>query len=160
LADRGHSVELTLLGAPGRPSEVAEAWVAAARTREIAHALSFSGVLPVQELSDALAACEVLLFVDPPGPTSRKTTLAASLAAGRAVLALDGPRRWSRLIQADAARVAEPTSLAVADELDALLADESLRDALGARGRAFAERNMSADHSARVVADLLDGLLA
>jgi len=160
LEDRGLRVQLKLLGAPGPESELAEVWRVAARTRAIAQALSFSGVLSAQDLSDALAGCDVLLCVDPPGPTSRKTTLAASLASGTAVIALDGPRRWSELIESEAARVVQPTSLALADELDALLADQSLREALGARGRAFAERSMSVGRSAGAVAGLLDDILS
>ncbi len=159
LEDRGRGVELMLLGAPGRSSAVGEAWLAAARTRAITHALSFSGTLAAQDLSDALAACDVMLFADSSGPSSRKTTLAASLASGRAVVAIDGPHSWSELIQAQAVHVVQPTSDALASGLDTLLGDEGLRQALGARGRVFAERQMGVARSARVVAGLLDDVL-
>jgi glycosyltransferase involved in cell wall biosynthesis len=149
-----------LLGAPGRSSGVAEAWLAAARTRTITHALSFSGTLAAQDLSDALAACDILLIVNSPGPTSQKTTLAASLASGRAVVAIDGPHSWSALIQAQAVHMVQPTSYALASGLDTLLGDEGLREELGARGRAFAEGQMSVARSARVVAGLLDDVLS
>jgi hypothetical protein len=33
--------------------------------------LSFTGVLPAQSLSNALAACDVLLFTDSAGPSPR-----------------------------------------------------------------------------------------
>jgi glycosyltransferase involved in cell wall biosynthesis len=159
LEERGRGVGLMLLGAPGRSSAVAEAWLAAARTRSITHALSFSGTLAAQDLSDALAACDILLFADHPGPTSRKGTLAASLGSGTAVVAIDGPHSWSELIQAQAVHMVQPTSDALASGLDTLLGDEGLRQALGARGRAFAERQMSVARSARVVAGLLDDVL-
>jgi len=160
LEDRGRGVGLTLLGAPGRSSAIAEGWLAAARTRSIAHALSFSGTLAAQDLSDALAACDVLLIVNFPGPTSQKTTLAASLASGRAVVAIDGPHSWSALIQAQAVHLVQPTSEALASGLDTLLGDEGLRQEIGARGRAFAEAQMGVARSARVVAGLLDAVLS
>lgn len=155
LAQSGVQVQLMLLGAPGRPSAAADAWLEAARARGIEHALSFSGMLPAQGLSDALAACEVLLFADASGPTSRKTTLAASLASGRPVVAIDGPRRWSKLVQSESAEVVQPTPHAVAEAVGALLAREDRREALGARGRAFAEREMSVRQSVDTVAGLL-----
>jgi hypothetical protein len=158
LVESGAHVELALLGAPGRPSAAADAWLQAARIRGVESALSFSGTLPAQGLSDALAACDVLLFADPSGPTARKTTLAASLASGRPVVAIDGPLRWSKLVQSGSAEVVEPTPDAVAEALRALLADEDRREALGARGRAFAEREMSVRRSVEVVAGVLSDL--
>jgi glycosyltransferase involved in cell wall biosynthesis len=160
LHDRGRDVRLRLLGAPGRDSQAGDAWCEGARTRGIATAPSFSGMLTEQELSDALAACEVLLFADAAGPSSRKTTLAASLASGTAVLAIDGPLRWSELTEAQAVALVAPSAGAVADGLDALLADEPRRRALAERGRAFAEQQMSVGRCARTVRDLLDRALA
>ncbi len=119
-------------------------------------ALSFAGPLPAQELSDALAACDVLLFADTAGPSSRKGTLAGSLASGRPLIATDGPRRWSALARAEAAHVVEPSAPALADAVAALLADKGAREALGARGRAFAEQSMGVARSAQVVRELLD----
>jgi len=159
LEDRGVRVQLTLLGAPGRSSAAADAWREVARMRGVAHALSFSGTLSAQDLSDALAACDVLLSADPSGPTSRKTTLAASLASGRAVVALDGPSTWPELLQSEAALVVRPTATALADAVAGLLEDEGLREALGARGRAFAQRTMAVERSAEVVAGLLEDVV-
>ncbi len=42
-------------------------------------------------------ASDLLLFADPPGPTSRKGTLAGSLASGAPLIALDGPATWPEL---------------------------------------------------------------
>jgi glycosyltransferase involved in cell wall biosynthesis len=158
LHDRGLEVRMELLGAPGSGSAAAEAWLDGARARGIEHALSFSGVLPAQELSDALSDCDVLLHPEPSGPTSRKGTLAASLASGTAVVAIDGPRRWSELVESEAALVVQPTASAVADALAMLLADEHRRESLGARGAEFARQAMSVQRSARVVAGLIDEL--
>jgi glycosyltransferase involved in cell wall biosynthesis len=153
--DRLPDVELILLGAPGPASPAADVWQRAAEKRDVAGAISFSGRLSAQGLSDALAACDVLLSADPSGPTSRKTTLAASLASGRAVVALDGPRTWPELSRSDAALVVRPTPGALADAIAGLLRDADTREALGARGAAFAGRAMGVAASARAVAGLL-----
>jgi glycosyltransferase involved in cell wall biosynthesis len=155
LQERDVPVELRLLGAPGRDSAVGGRWLEAARSRRLANPPSFSGTLSAQELSDALAACDVLLFADPPGPTSRKTTLAASLASGRPVVALDGPHTWSELTAFDAALVLPPTAASLADGLARLLEHEEERERLGARGRSFARRAMSLERSSDAVAGLL-----
>jgi glycosyltransferase involved in cell wall biosynthesis len=155
LRDRGVHARLRLLGAPGPGSPAAEAWSEGARSREIESALSFSGVLPAQDLSDALAACDVLLHAEPMGPTARKGTLAASLASGRPVVAIDGPLRWSELIESEAALVVAPSTDAWADAVGALLESVDSREALGARGREFAERAMGVQRSARTVCELL-----
>ncbi len=152
--ERGLPARLGLLGAPGAGSTPAERWLEQARVRGLVDALSFSGRLSAQALSDQLAACEILLFADPAGPTSRKTTLAASLAAGRPVVALDGPQRWEELVEREAARVVAPTAQELAGALEQLLADERSRDSLGARGHEFAER-MGLAHGAQLVAGLL-----
>ncbi len=151
----GLDVRLRLLGAPGRPSTVADAWLAQARARGVEPALSFSGVLAAQELADALAACDLLLFVDGSGPSSRKGTLAAALASGRPVVAIDGPRRWEELIEAQAARVVAPTAHALAGAVGELLAQETSRERLGARGKTFALQRMSVERAARAVRDAL-----
>jgi glycosyltransferase involved in cell wall biosynthesis len=157
LEDRGVPMRLALLGAPGRETSVADAWLRTARAHGVEYALSFSGTLSAQDLSAALAACELLLFVDDAGPSSRKSTLAASLASGRPVVAIDGPRSWSELVESGAAEVVAPTAEALADAIGALLADEARREELGARGRAFARQGMSVERAAETVASLLTG---
>jgi glycosyltransferase involved in cell wall biosynthesis len=155
LQDRGVDAQLQLLGAPGAISPAGEMWLAAAREAGLVRAPSFSGLLAAQQLSDALAACELLLFVDPLGPNSRKTTLAASLGSGRPVLALDGARRWGELAEARAAELVPRSSQALADALGALLVDAQARERLAARGQQFAEQRMSAPRAARTIAALL-----
>jgi glycosyltransferase involved in cell wall biosynthesis len=100
----------------------------------------------------------VLLFADASGPSSRKGTLAASLASGSPVVAVDGVRRWPELIQSEAVQIAAPASHALADAIGALLADEGLRKALGTRGEAFARERMGVARTAEVVMDLLAGM--
>jgi glycosyltransferase involved in cell wall biosynthesis len=158
LADRGTAVRVELLGAPGSGSSSAREWAAGARSRGLESAVSFSGVLSAQELSDALARCEILLHAEPSGPTSRKGTFAGSLAAGRPVVAIDGPLKWRELVDAQAALVVQPSVTALADALAVLLADEDRAEALGVRGRAFAESAMGVDRSERVLRELLAGL--
>jgi glycosyltransferase involved in cell wall biosynthesis len=156
----GIDAQLLLIGAPGAASPAAREWLDGALARGFAREPGFSGTLPAQELSDRLAACDVLLSAEPSGPTSRKTTLAASLASGRPVLALDGPRTWRELIAADAAIAVQPSANAFAGALADLLADGQRRESLGARGRAFAAQTMTSAHSAQVLAGLLEGVLS
>ncbi len=151
----GLDVELALLGAPGRSSALAETWMRLAAGREPAPSLSFAGPLDAQELSDELAACELLLFADRPGPSSRKGTLAGSLASARPVIATDGPQGWRELVEAGAARVVQPNPAALAAAIVELLVDEDKREALGARGGEFAERRMGTSRSAAVAGGFL-----
>jgi glycosyltransferase involved in cell wall biosynthesis len=160
LLERGVGVRLELLGAPGRDSSAADMWLAAAARRGIEERLSFTGVLPAQSLSNALAACDVLLFTDSAGPSPRKGTLAASLASGSAVLSVDGPQLWPELVESRALEVVPRSSAAMADAIERLLADEDRRRALGARGRAFAEQRMGLERSAEGVGALLGDLLS
>jgi hypothetical protein len=151
-------VRLQLLGAPGPGTATAEAWLDQAQRRGVRDAIAFSGLLPAQELSDALAGCAVLLCAASPGPTSRKGTLAASLASGRPVVAIDGHLTWGELREQDAARVVPADAAALAAELQRLLCNSDEREALGARGRAFHDRRMAATRTAELVKGLLQTL--
>lgn len=155
LRDEGRPVSLRLMGAPGPQSDAGREWRDGADARGVAAGLSFSGPLPAQELSDELAACELLLFADTVGPTSRKGTLAGALASGRAVVAIDGPLAWRALVDADAARVAAPQAPALAAAIAELLDDARSREQLGARGRAFYDREMDVRRTAVAAVDLL-----
>jgi glycosyltransferase involved in cell wall biosynthesis len=158
LQDRGRPVDLMLLGAPGRDSRLGERWLTRAHACAVDDSVSFSGVLGAQALSDALAACDLLLCAEHTGPTARKTTLAASLASGTAVVAIDGPRSWPEVTRS-ALELVPPSAGELARAVAALLDDPRSRDALGARGREFAERRMSSASSASVHAALLRELL-
>jgi glycosyltransferase involved in cell wall biosynthesis len=159
LAERGMNVRLVFFGVAGRSAAVGRAALEIARRQRIEHLLSISGFLPAQALSDALASCDVLFFPDSSGPTSRKGTLAAALASGTPVVALDGTSNWPVLLNAGAVALARPTPRALADTVGALLADASQRAALGARGLAFAERQMSLTRSVQAVTSLLEDVV-
>ena len=149
---------LELLGAPGPGTATAAAWLEQAERRGVAQAITFSGRLPAQELSDELAACAVLLCAASPGPTPRKGTLAASLASGRPVVAIDGHLTWQELCEQDALSVVAPDGDALAAELGRLLSDGGAREALGGRGRAFHDRRMAASCTARLVSAIVADL--
>jgi glycosyltransferase involved in cell wall biosynthesis len=155
LRDDGEELELVLLGAPGRASSAGARWQQAAAERGLAGAVDFSGQLPAQDLSDELGRCTAILFAERGGPTSRKTTLAASLASGRPVVALDGRNSWPELLQAGAAVVVTADARSLGSALARLLADGEERARQGERGRAFAHRVMSVEQSARTVGDAL-----
>ncbi len=156
LAARGTAAELALLGAPGSDSDAGARWLAGAAALGLS-APHFSGRLEAGRLAGELAACEVLLSADRIGPTSRRTTLAASLAAARPVVALDGPRGWALLRRSGAVRLVPQDGTALAAALAALLADPVERERLARAGRAFAGEQMSAERSARTIGALLRG---
>ncbi len=153
------NVELRLLGAPGPASAAGGTWTEAARRRGLEGVVRFTGPLDPQQLSDELASCELLLFADLAGASSRKGTLAGSLASGRPVIALDGPRTWGELREREAAWVVDPTAHALADAVGALLGDARMREQLGARGRMFAEEQMGLAVSVAAVHELLGDAL-
>ncbi|MCW3020119.1 MAG: hypothetical protein JWN10_2427, partial [Solirubrobacterales bacterium] len=135
-------------------------WLGAARERGVARAPAFTGMLATQDLANTLARCDLLLAADRIGPTSRRTTLAASLAAGTPVVALDGRHGWSELREAGAALFVEPAADALADALADLLDDEETRTQLSRRGREFVAGPMSVERSARVVGRVMREVLA
>lgn len=155
LREGGRALELVLLGAPGRDSPAGARWLQLAARNGVADALSFSGRLPAQQLSDELAGCAVLLFAEKGGPTARKTTLAASLSSGRPVVVLDGPNSWVQLRQAQATVVVQPDGRSLADAVARLVDDAGERERQGELGRAFARNTMSVGQSAKIVGDAL-----
>jgi glycosyltransferase involved in cell wall biosynthesis len=155
LLSRGVGIRLRLLGAPGADSPGGKEWRQQAAAHGLEGALSFSGALPAQELSDELAACDVLLFADTAGPSSRKGTLAGSLASGRPVVAIDGPMGWRALIESGAIRAVAPEPAALAATLEELLSDERAREELAARGHEFYEREMALSRTTATILGLL-----
>jgi glycosyltransferase involved in cell wall biosynthesis len=155
---RDPALRLQLLGAPGPGSGAAHEWSERARARGIEGVLGFSGVLPPQELADALARCDVLLHPEPSGPTSRKGTLVGSLAAGRPVVALDGRRAWRELTDQRAVLLAAPRAGELADVVAGLLGDPARAEEQGARGGEFARQEMGVERTAREVRKVLDSL--
>ncbi|HET7568455.1 MAG TPA: glycosyltransferase [Gaiellaceae bacterium] len=138
--ERDASARLVLAGAPGPDRPEADAWRGAAGRAGIADALSFTGVLPADELAAAIAGLDVVVFPDPMGPTSRRGTLAAALAQGRPVVAFQGPLTWERYAAEGALDLVAPSSEALAARLVELAADPDLRARRGAAARAFHER--------------------
>lgn len=159
LRARGLAVDLRLLGAPGPESAAGEQWAAGAAARGLDDVVSFSGTLPAQELSNGLAGCDLLLFSEPSGPTSRKTTLAGALASGTALLAIDGELTWERLRRAQAVRLAAPAAAAIADAAQELLSDRRALADLGAQGQAFARAEMSIASTGAAVVEMLQTLV-
>jgi len=144
---------LALIGAPGPGGG------AAARRRQGAAAagcpLVFTGVEGEAAVSRQLASCEALVFADPSGPTSRRTSLAAGLAHGKPVVALDGPQTWRDLVAAGAVSVVEPSRGALAGELLRLLASPVARAAQGDQAEAFYRAHLSPEHAAETFLTVL-----
>lgn len=151
----GIDARLVLVGAPGPASAQADLWRRAASRADVGEALEFTGILDAQVLSDVLTELDTLLFLDQAGPTGRRGTLAAALAAGRPVVALDGPRRWDALVEAGAVLLASTDPDALAATLERVARDPDLRHRLGGSAARFYAERMSAG----VVAESLSALL-
>lgn len=155
VAKRSPRTHLVLIGAPGPDSPAGEHWRMAAQV--VGCPLAFTGVGEEAAVSRELAACQLVVFADPAGPSSRKTSLAAALVHGRAVVALDGPQRSEEFVDARSVVVVEPSVEALAAELTRLLADDVARLDLGARALKFAHRRVSASQTAAIVISVVEG---
>lgn len=102
--------------------------------------------LPPAEVASHLAACDALVQPYPDGVSSRRTSVMAGLALGKAIVTTHGPATESVWLgQELVIAVDNPTDLQ--DRLELLIADPALRAALGARARAGYERNFSLNHT-------------
>ncbi|GAC1361645.1 MAG: hypothetical protein NVSMB32_00920 [Actinomycetota bacterium] len=137
LPAHGIDGRLLLLGAPGPDGAHGEAWRRSARRSGCEPAVSFTGIRQPQELAQDLAAVDVVVFPEVSGPTSRRGTLAASLACGKPIVALDGPDTWRRFIDERAMVLVPDSSEAMLEEIVSLAEDPSRRRALGGRARDF-----------------------
>jgi hypothetical protein len=147
-AAKDADMQLELVGAPGSSSDAGDRWQRAARRAGCK--LSFTGLLDEADLLAALASAEVLVYPDPSGPSSRRTTLAICLAAGPTV-AFHGWDTWDDLAAAGAVELIPPTARALSSALRELRADHDRRQRLMHRGRAFQAKRMSPDVVARVL---------
>jgi glycosyltransferase involved in cell wall biosynthesis len=155
LRDRGFDVRLVLVGAPGPESGQAAAWRRLLSSGGHEGALAFTGVLDPDALADSVQALDLLVHPYVEGPSSRRTTLAAALAHGIAVVALDGPHTWSLLVREGAVALTPPESSGLAAELERLVRDAPARKRQGARGLDFYRRFMEPVVVATRLVDLL-----
>lgn len=147
--------ELWLLGGPGPESTLAHTWQRAAAEAGMAHAIRFTGVLGGEELAREIAKCDVCLYHDGDGPSSRKGSLAAVLALGKPVLAVDGPKTWPELAREHAVELVSSQPGPVGDALLQLAANDDARRELGYRARSFYLRHQSRP----AVAHTIEGFL-
>ncbi|MGI8983686.1 MAG: glycosyltransferase family 4 protein [Acidimicrobiales bacterium] len=149
-------VRLRLVGAPGPTDPAGADWSAAAARAGVSDLLEFTGVLDEPQLADALAAVDVMIFPDPGGPASRKTTLAAGLAHGLPIVAFYGPQGWTELCASDAVVLAPGTVDATAAALAPLVRDDHLRREQGDRARRFYTHAMAPEVSACALLAFVD----
>jgi glycosyltransferase involved in cell wall biosynthesis len=155
LVDESTSVRLLLIGAPGSESAQARRWREVAARLCLEDRLSFTGVLEPNAYAAAIASVDVVLFPDADGPSSRKTTLAAALAAGRPIVAIDGPGRWDLLAAEKAVLLVRPDPRSIADALGRFCQDPALQDDQGRRGETFYRRHQAPDVVARRLLEFL-----
>lgn len=143
MLSRPDAPRLVLLGAGEPTSDEGKLWLKQANTARLRNQVEFTGVIGAEQLSSCIHSCDVIVFVNGEGPSSRKTTLAAALAHGRPIIVLDGPERWDELVSARAVEVVAHEPKALSSVIDRLLSDPRERRALAMRARAFYERNMT-----------------
>jgi glycosyltransferase involved in cell wall biosynthesis len=154
----GVDARLVLVGAPGAADESAVNWLQEAKARGCRDAVSFTGVLEPDGVARALQSVDIMVFPDELGPSSRKGSLAASLALGLPVVALDGPARWSSAVAEGAVALVDADGFRLPEELRRLWLDEPARRALGERGRTFYARRMAAEVVTQSLVEFLGAL--
>ncbi|MGH9278677.1 MAG: glycosyltransferase family 4 protein [Acidimicrobiales bacterium] len=145
LRAEGLDANLVLLGGPGPSSVGADRWRVASEETGVSSAVSWTGVLPAAELASAMAGCHALVFSDASGASGRRTSVAAPLALGVPVVALDGPETWPLLADRGAAVIVPPEPDAIANALRPHIADPQHRRAQADRGRAFYASELGAE---------------
>jgi glycosyltransferase involved in cell wall biosynthesis len=151
------SCHLLLIGQPGPASKFGRKWRKAAD--EAGCVIEFTGEVEVQEVSRALSMVAFLVFADKEGPTPRRTTLAAALAYGKAVVAVDGRYTWEEFRSSRSMVLAAPTVASLTSEIRRLRSDAALRSALGARASNFYRTRMSAEVVGSSVSEILRGAI-
>jgi glycosyltransferase involved in cell wall biosynthesis len=149
-------VELVLIGAPGPASPAGDRWRAAASAAGVENAIAFTGVLPEDALSQTLAGLDAVVVADDIGPTARRATLAAALAHGRAIVAVEGPRTWRQLVADGAVALSPRDPESLARELDRVLTDDPYRAGLERRARAFYDSVAAPNVVARRLRELIE----
>lgn len=142
-------VHLVLIGAPGPASLAGQQWQGAAAVTRCR--LSFTGIGDETEVSRQIAACALIAFPDPSGPTTRRTSLAAALAHGKPVIALRGSQVWEEFVDSEVLAIVAPNRGALAAEVRRLLGDRVARVELGLRAREFYENRLSVQSTATTV---------
>jgi glycosyltransferase involved in cell wall biosynthesis len=153
------SAELWLIGAPGPDSETGAHWRDAAAKARVENALRFTGPLCLDGLVRAISDCDVAVFNDGSGPSSRKTTLAAFLAAGIPVVAVDGSDTWHALDREGAVQLVQASSRAIATALAELVRNTQMRQELGRLGQQFYHKHQARRKVAGKIDEFMKSLL-
>lgn len=148
-------LRVMLLGGPGSASRDGAEWRRRAAGAGLGDRVEFTEVVPPGVLSARVTRCDLVVFANDLGPSSRRTTLAAALAHGRPVVALDGPERWQALVDDGAIALVSPHADELATVLGRLLDDPAARARLGARGKEFHDRHMTLDRVTDAIAAVL-----
>jgi glycosyltransferase involved in cell wall biosynthesis len=148
-------LSVELLGAPGPGSAAVEAWRTEARAAGVDDLIHVSGVLEPKDFSARLQRCTAIVLLYEDGPSSRRTMLAAALAHGLPVVAVDGHNRWEAVVEAHAIRLVPPHPDILASALAELLEDPDERAALGRRAAEFYYHHMRIERITNMIISLL-----
>jgi len=158
LRGRHPCVRLVLVGAPGPEHALAQAWRESAVRYGLRDALAFTGLLSADEYVRAVTGVDIVVFPDPEGPASRKTTLAVGLAAGKPTVALDGPGTWRRAVDEGAVAVVPADATRIEQELVELSENKSEWSEAAARASAFYQRWQAPHVLASRLLDFLESI--
>jgi glycosyltransferase involved in cell wall biosynthesis len=144
LLDGGAPARVLLMGRGGEPfCEELEHTHPNLRGRVCA-----TGCLGAEELSAGLAACDLLAQPFPDGVTTRRTSVMAALAHGRAVVTTRGRLTEELWRESGAVALAEAGDReAFCSEAARLLKDAGARERLGANARALYRERFDASHT-------------
>jgi glycosyltransferase involved in cell wall biosynthesis len=114
------------------------------RLASLVHA---TGKLPAEELSDHLAACDILIQPYPDGVSSRRTSVMAGLAHGKPIVATTGELTETLWSQSDAvALAAAGDTQAFVEHVRRLRLDAPERLRAGAAARRFYQERFDSSH--------------
>lgn len=121
----------------------------------LARRLVATGVLPVNDVSACLLACDVLVQPFPDGVNARRSSVIASLAHGRAVITTRGVSTEPFWVESGAVELLDPDAPDAAGSIERFLNDADARRALGDRARSLYRSTFSLDHSIEVLTAVL-----
>jgi glycosyltransferase involved in cell wall biosynthesis len=130
----------------GKGSEECRAALAA-KLPQFSRRIRAAGILALSDLSEHLAACDVMLQPYPDGISTRRTTAMAALAHGVPLVTTTGPLTEDFWLNCGAVTIAPAgNAQALADAACRLLADASERQRIGALARCLYDQRFDVRH--------------
>jgi glycosyltransferase involved in cell wall biosynthesis len=145
LRERCRELQLVFVGAPGTDGLASDRWLGVLEASGCSDIAEFNGVRDLQALARDLKRSDIVVLPDCNGPESRRGMIAAALAAGKVVVALDGPETWDLLRRQRGVVLLPEDPEAFASELLRFIADKQARRDQEARAVEFYNRSLAPD---------------